>query len=197
MSGADFKVVLLGTEAVGKTSLMKRYVQDRFHPRPHINTIGAAFASKSVSSRGRQFVMGIWDTAGSERYYAMSQLYYRDAKAAVVCFDLSERVTFDRAKQWIIELRNHEEDCKIYLCGTKKDVIEDGTKARAISHEKVLQFSKGIGAVYIETSSKTGESVVELFQLIADNCELPSAKGKEESVKLQLSKKSETCCSAS
>ncbi|KAK3930785.1 Ras-related protein Rab-24 [Frankliniella fusca] len=197
MSGADFKVVLLGSEDVGKTSLMKRYIQDKFQCRPHQNTIGAAFASKTVSTRGRQFVLGIWDTAGSERYYAMSQLYYRDAKAAIVCFDLTERVTFDRAKQWITELRNHEENCKIYLCGTKKDVVDDGIKASAVAHERVLQYSKGIGAVYMETSSKTGLNVAELFQLIADDCVLPSSNERNESIKLHSSKKSSSCCLAS
>ncbi|XP_026271315.1 ras-related protein Rab-24-like [Frankliniella occidentalis] len=198
MSGADFKVVLLGSEDVGKTSLMKRYIQDRFQCRPHQNTIGAAFASRTISTRGRQFVMGIWDTAGSERYYAMSQLYYRDAKAAIVCFDLTELVTFDRAKQWITELRNHEEDCKIYLCGTKKDVVDDGIKAPALSHEKALQYAKGIGAVYMETSSKTGLNVGELFQLIADECVLPSIHNRDDSIKLRPSpNKNNACCLAS
>ncbi|XP_034234655.1 ras-related protein Rab-24-like [Thrips palmi] len=192
MSTADFKVVLLGSEDVGKTSLMKRYVSDRYHSRPHNNTIGAAFSSKKITSRGRDIVIGIWDTAGSERYYAMSQLYYRDAKAAVVCFDLTERVTFDRAKQWVTELRNQEENCKIFLCGTKKDVIDEGIKPRAVPPEKVLQYSKGIGAQFLETSSKTGENIGALFQIVADSCELPMQK--QETIQLQTLKKKNNCC---
>ncbi|PSN39005.1 Ras-related protein Rab-24 [Blattella germanica] len=68
MSRVDLKVVLLGSEYVGKTSLLERYVYDRFRGNvPYQNTIGAAFAAKEVESCGRKFVMGIWDTAGSER----------------------------------------------------------------------------------------------------------------------------------
>lgn len=197
VSGVDFKIVLLGSENVGKSTLMKRYVNNRYHDRPHQETIGAAYASKQVTSRGRQLIMGIWDTAGSERHRAISRHYYRDAKAAAVCFDLAERESFDQAKQWILELRNHEEKCKIYLCGTKKDIIDEGVMARAVSQEKVLQYARGMEAVYMETSSKTGENVAALFQKIADDCVVQPcqvADNKSIIVGTKHPKKTDSCC---
>jgi len=88
MSGqrVDVKVVMLGKEYVGKTSLVERYVHDRFLVGPYQNTIGAAFVAKVMSVGDRTVTLGIWDTAGSERYEAMSRIYYRGAKAAIVCY---------------------------------------------------------------------------------------------------------------
>uniref|UniRef100_A0A8C3IBZ4 RAB24, member RAS onco family n=1 Tax=Chrysemys picta bellii TaxID=8478 RepID=A0A8C3IBZ4_CHRPI len=88
MSGqrVDVKVVMLGKEYVGKTSLVERYVHNRFLVGPYQNTIGAAFVAKVMSVRGRTVTLGIWDTAGSERYEAMSRIYYRGARAAIVCY---------------------------------------------------------------------------------------------------------------
>ncbi|XP_024938519.1 ras-related protein Rab-24 [Cephus cinctus] len=68
MNKVDLKVVMLGHEAVGKTSLLERFVNDRFNEHlSYQNTIGAAFAAKQMEVGGRKFVLGIWDTAGSER----------------------------------------------------------------------------------------------------------------------------------
>lgn len=144
MSGprVDLKVVMLGKEYVGKTSLVERYVHDRFLVGPYQNvsaparggragrgrhapadltacpslqTIGAAFVAKVMSVGDRTVTLGIWDTAGSERYEAMSRIYYRGAKAAIVCYDLTDSNSFERAKFWVKELRSLEEGCQIYL----------------------------------------------------------------------------------
>lgn len=127
MSGqrVDVKVVMLGKEYVGKTSLVERYVHDRFLVGPYQNTIGAAFVAKVMSVGDRTVTLGIWDTAGSERYEAMSRIYYRGAKAAIVCYDLTDSSSFERAKFWVKELRSLEEGCQIYLCGTKSDLLEE------------------------------------------------------------------------
>ncbi|ETE72425.1 Ras-related protein Rab-24, partial [Ophiophagus hannah] len=111
MSGqrVDAKVVMLGKEYVGKTSLVERYVHNRFLVGPYQNTIGAAFVAKVMPVGGRTVTLGIWDTAGSERYEAMSRIYYRGAKAAIVCYDLTDRSSFQRAKFWVNELQNFEE----------------------------------------------------------------------------------------
>ncbi|XP_067012398.1 ras-related protein Rab-24 [Anabrus simplex] len=197
MSRVDLKIVLLGSEYVGKTSLLERYVYDRFRGCvPYQNTIGAAFAAKQVESKGKAFVIGIWDTAGSERYEAMSRIYYRGAKAAIVCYDIGSRPSWDRAKFWISELRGYEETCKIYLVGTKLDTIQENNASRQIDLQHVQRYSDGIQARYIETSSKTGENVAELFQMIADDyMECPeNAKQVEETISLNAKEKRSSCC---
>ncbi|XP_067133623.1 ras-related protein Rab-24-like [Centruroides vittatus] len=168
MSRVDMKVVLLGKEYGGKTSLVERYVYDRFSGcSVYQNTIGAAYVAKPVEINNRQIILGIWDTAGSERYEAMSKMYYRDAKAAIVCYDLTDGSSFERAKFWVNELKKHEESCKIYLCGTKKDLIRENRNARSVDYHTTTDYADEINTKIYETSSKSGEGVQELFLDIA------------------------------
>ncbi|EAW85027.1 RAB24, member RAS oncogene family, isoform CRA_d [Homo sapiens] len=143
MSGqrVDVKVVMLGKEYVGKTSLVERYVHDRFLVGPYQNTIGAAFVAKVMSVGDRTVTLGIWDTAGSERYEAMSRIYYRGAKAAIVCYDLTDSSSFERAKFWVKELRSLEEGCQIYLCGTKSDLLEEDRRRRRVDFHDVQDYA--------------------------------------------------------
>ncbi|XP_048002867.1 ras-related protein Rab-24-like [Leguminivora glycinivorella] len=170
MSRCDFKIVLLGSEHVGKTSLVIRFVNCSFNAgTPYQNTIGAAFCAKTMRSDGRDFNVGIWDTAGSERYEAMTRMYYRGAHAAVICYDPSCHQSWSRLRHWLTELRTVEEDCKVYLCGTKKDLLDSGLAQREVPLETVATYSQGLKGHFL-TSSKTGENVEELFQKIVDDC---------------------------
>ncbi|XP_043601922.1 ras-related protein Rab-24-like [Bombus pyrosoma] len=169
MNRVDLKVVLLGNSAVGKTSLVERFVNERFNEGlSYQNTIGAAFAAKQMQVNGKRLIMGIWDTAGSEKYDAMSRIYYRGAKAAVICYDITKSNTFQRAKFWIRELREVEEGCKIYMCATKNDILEHGA-VPSPNIDIVKTYTAGIRAKLFITSSKTGENVAELFNEIAQD----------------------------
>uniref|UniRef100_A0A3B5R3A6 Ras-related protein Rab-24 n=1 Tax=Xiphophorus maculatus TaxID=8083 RepID=A0A3B5R3A6_XIPMA len=139
----DAKVVMLGKESVGKTSLVERYVHHRFLVGPYQNTIGAAFVAKPIQVADRVITLGIWDTAGSERYEAMSRIYYRGARAAVVCYDLTDSSSFQRARFWVKELQNCEEHCKIYVCGTKSDLIEGERALRQVDFHDAQDFAEG------------------------------------------------------
>uniref|UniRef100_A0A8C8SLE1 Ras-related protein Rab-24 n=1 Tax=Pelusios castaneus TaxID=367368 RepID=A0A8C8SLE1_9SAUR len=134
-----------------------------------LQTIGAAFVAKVMSVRSRTVTLGIWDTAGSERYEAMSRIYYRGARAAIVCYDLTDSSSFQRAKFWVNELQNFEESCRIYLCGTKSDLLGEDKKKRGVDFHDVQDYADEIKAELFETSSKTGQSVDELFQKVAED----------------------------
>lgn len=201
MSGqrVDAKVVMLGKEYVGKTSLVERYVHNRFLVGPYQNTIGAAFVAKVMPVGSRTVTLGIWDTAGSERYEAMSRIYYRGAKAAIVCYDLTDRSSFQRAKFWVNELQNFEENCRIYLCGTKSDLLEEDRRRREIDFHDVQDYADEIKAELFETSSKTGQNVDELFQKVAEDYVQFTAFELTEEKGVDLNQKSTTtyfysCC---
>ncbi|XP_063148158.1 ras-related protein Rab-24 [Candoia aspera] len=201
MSGqrVDAKVVMLGKEYVGKTSLVERYVHNRFLVGPYQNTIGAAFVAKVMPVGSRTVTLGIWDTAGSERYEAMSRIYYRGAKAAIVCYDLTDRSSFQRAKFWVNELQNFEENCRIYLCGTKSDLLEEDRRRREIDFHDVQDYADEIKAELFETSSKTGQNVDELFQKVAEDYVQLTAFELTEEKGVDLNQKSTTtyfysCC---
>ncbi|XP_026331537.1 ras-related protein Rab-24-like [Hyposmocoma kahamanoa] len=170
MSRCDFKIVLLGSEHVGKTSLVLRFVNCRFNAgTPYQNTIGAAFCAKTMHSNGKDFNVGIWDTAGSERYEAMTRMYYRGAHAAIICYEPSSLLSWQRLRHWLAELRTVEETCKVYLCATKKDLLDAGIVTREVPEDIVATYSQDLYG-HFQTSSKTGENVQELFQKIVDDC---------------------------
>lgn len=89
----------------------------------------------------------------------MTRTYYRGAKAAVVCFDLTETSTFQRAKHWVSELRSIEENCRVYLCGTKRDLIEDFSSSNPEMMKMIKTYALGTQSKLFTTSSKTGENV--------------------------------------
>eukprot|EP00126_Sphaerothecum_destruens_P007335 Sdes_comp19803_c0_seq2m11923 len=172
-SKVDLKVVLLGKEGSGKTSLVERFLHHRF-VSVHQATVGAAFGAKSVevtNSRGQltSITLGVWDTAGSERYEAMSRIYYRGAGAAIICYDITDKESFQRCKFWVTELVGNEENCAIYICGTKRDLVEKDRQNRAVDYHEAQEWSEKIHGHFYETSSKDAFNTEELFTDIAKN----------------------------
>ncbi|XP_034193850.1 ras-related protein Rab-24 [Osmia lignaria lignaria] len=196
MNRVDLKVVLLGNAAVGKTSLVERYINERFNESlSYQNTIGAAFAAKQMQVNGKRLIMGIWDTAGSEKYNAMIKLYYRGAKAAVICYDITKSNTFQKAKFWVRELRAMEEGCKVYICATKKDILEHGA-VPSPEIDVVETYAAGIQSKFFITSSKTGENVAELFNEIAQDfaSDPDNLQELEETIEISNKSKGTYCC---
>lgn len=186
----DLKIVLLGKAYAGKTCLAQRYVNQIFTDTPYQNTIGAAFASTKCKVNGKTVVMNIWDTAGSERYQSMSRIYYRGARAAILCIDLTDEESFDRARYWAGELEQNEPKCLIYLCGTKKDMIDANPESRATPVKQIQSLCTDLRSTYYETSSITGENVNEVFMKIAEDFvdslkNLPETSSTVDSFKLK------------
>jgi len=166
----DIKVVLLGQHDVGKTSLVERYLHGNF--KYHVTTtIGAAFGSKKIEVADREWTLGIWDTAGAERYESMSRIYYRSARAAIVCYDMTRRASFDKVKFWVEELLKNEPDCLIFIVGTKYDLVEEDPASQQVTEEDLNHFELHHQSTekhqHFITSSKTGRNIEELFNAIA------------------------------
>lgn len=190
------KIVLLGKVDSGKTCLVTRYITDTFSPEQP-STIGAAFCRKDITVEGRILSLAIWDTAGAERYQAMSSMYYRNAKAAVICFDLTDKSSFEKAEYWVNQILTNEPNCKIYLCGTKVDLIHDEIVQRAVPQEIVENYAKGRNSEVFETSSKSGVNVGNLFDRMAYSFLVNSdlLPGAKNGIKLQASNaKKSSCC---
>ena len=118
----QFKLVLLGDSAVGKSSLVLRFVRGQFFEYQE-STIGAAFLTQTVALNDTTVKFEIWDTAGQERYHSLAPMYYRGAAAAIVVYDITNRDTFQRAKQWVKELqRQGNPNIVIALAGNKSDL---------------------------------------------------------------------------
>jgi len=168
MSKVDVKVVLLGQHDVGKTCLVERYLHGKFKFNVTA-TVGAAFGAKKVDVNGTSITLGIWDTAGAERYESMSRIYYRSARAAIVCFDLTKKQSFAKVRFWVDELQANEKNCDIYVVGTKLDKVTEDNESRGMDITTVESFVDSIGATYIETSAKSGQNIDSLFFKIAED----------------------------
>jgi len=167
METVDLKLVLLGQPGVGKTCLVYRYLYNTFGET--ISTIGASFAMKKVESEtGRPCNLGIWDTAGQERFDSLSSFYCRGARAAIICFDLTDRASFECLQQkWIRKVTEEAEvGCHICIVGTKLDLVMSGAASRAVKPEEVETLASKHRAHLFETSAKDGEGVTDIFKCI-------------------------------
>jgi len=169
MSKIDLKIVLLGRSGVGKSCVIERFIYGSFQSNSQA-TIGSAYFSKRESVNGTAVQLGIWDTAGAERFESMTKIYYRGAGAAIVCYDLTDAESFGRANFWMNELKQNVRDCAVYLVGCKADLINSGEKPRAILAEDVKRFAATVGVKAVwETSAKSGAGIEDLFHRIADD----------------------------
>ncbi|CAL9690474.1 unnamed protein product [Knipowitschia caucasica] len=158
----QFKLVLLGDMAVGKSSLVLRFVKGQFDEFQE-TTIGAAFLAQSVCLDDTTVKFEIWDTAGQERYHSLAPMYYRGAQAAIVVFDITKPDTFERAKAWVKELqRQASPNIVIALAGNKADLSEK----RLVEFEEAQTYAEDTGLLFMETSAKTAMNVNELFLAI-------------------------------
>ncbi|CAO3623246.1 unnamed protein product [Mucor hiemalis] len=160
----QFKLVLLGESAVGKSSLVMRFVKDHFDEYRE-STIGAAFLAQTISLDDNTTVkFEIWDTAGQERYKSLAPMYYRNANCAVVVYDITQASSLDKAKAWVNELqRQADPNIVIALAGNKSDL----DSRRAIETKTAKEYADEAGLLFFETSAKTADNVSELFNAIA------------------------------
>ncbi|EAY00308.1 small GTP-binding protein, putative [Trichomonas vaginalis G3] len=168
------KIVLVGAAHTGKTSIVNQYVFGSFTHHT-VSTTQPAFCQKQVNYQEKDLSLEIWDTAGQERYHALSPLFYRDAEAGIVVFDLTDADSFTRAQKWINELKQARGDqIHIVIAGNKTDLIDKRVVAKGDAEELAAQFK----APYYETSAKTKENLEPLFNSICEHVvELINAAG--------------------
>ncbi|PNS18689.1 GTP-binding protein ypt5 [Sphaceloma murrayae] len=123
---SSVKLVLLGEAAVGKSSLVLRFTSSEFHPSKE-PTIGAAFLTKKLTLPSRTIKFEIWDTAGQERFASLAPMYYRNAQAALVVYDLTKKSSLTKARHWVAELqRQASPGIVIGFVGNKADLCAEG-----------------------------------------------------------------------
>ena len=99
-----FKIVLIGDSGVGKTNLLARYLKKEYKEETKA-TVGVEFGEKKYELSGLKIKAQIWDTAGQERYKAITSMYYKGAKGALIVFDLSSKILFKMMKNNIMKLK--------------------------------------------------------------------------------------------
>ena len=165
MSIESFKVVLIGETGVGKTSIITQFIDQTFQEDQQ-STTGGTFSTKSVICDGGKILkFEIWDTAGQERYRSLTTMFYKDANAAVMVYDVTRAESFEELKNyWAGQIKESSpENIILVIAANKSDLIE---------HEKVDEgearnFAKELNAIFISTSAKSSEGINSLFEEIA------------------------------
>ena len=120
-----YKVLLLGDSTVGKTCFLLRYCDKTFQ-EAHLSTIGLDYRLKSMTLQsGKNIKLQIWDTAGQDRFRAITKNYYKGANGIILIYDVTNRQSYENVKNWITQIREEANpNVVIYLAGNKVDVIE-------------------------------------------------------------------------
>ena len=163
----EIKLVLLGDPAVGKSSLVQRYCSDKFEDKYKI-TIGGAYLQKEEKLKnGDTLKLHIWDTGGQEKFRSMASLYYKDAVAAILVYDVSNKESLDSLDYWVKELKDNVDNTNfiISLAGNKCDLSNE---MKSLSYNDGKNFCKEKEIpIFFETSAKTGVGVKDLFTSLA------------------------------
>ncbi|CAK9108217.1 unnamed protein product [Durusdinium trenchii] len=159
------KLLLLGDSAVGKSSLLMRFCESKFDAN-FVLTIGVDFKWKQVERQQRKLKIQVWDTAGQERFRTITPAYYRAAMGVVICYDITDKASFEHIDYWLQQLEQHgDEGVQRVLVGNKADLEEN----RKVSKEEGQQLAAQYNMKFFETSAKSGQDVDEAFLSIADD----------------------------
>ncbi|QKX60236.1 uncharacterized protein TRUGW13939_07379 [Talaromyces rugulosus] len=143
-SSLEAKIVVLGSQGVGKTSLVNRYVRNAFDPATTTSTVGASFVTKRVQDNTSDTIvrLQIWDTAGQERFRSISRLYYRGANACLLCYDITDEHSFTEMTGWLQELKSNLDDgpLVIHVVGTKSDIVAVDPSRRKVPFERTIAY---------------------------------------------------------
>ncbi|CAH2261465.1 ras-related protein Rab-21 [Pararge aegeria] len=155
----NFKVVLLGEGCVGKTSILLRYIEDRFNDK-HLTTLQATFLNKKLNINGKRINLSIWDTAGQEKFHALGPIYYRNSNGAILVYDITDEESFGKVKNWVKELKKMlGSDIVLVIAGNKIDLEHE----RMVPLEEAETYAEMVGAKHFYTSAKLNQGVEELF----------------------------------
>ena len=154
-----YKLIFLGDQCVGKSSILNRFYQDKFEP-DYQATIGLDFHSKNTEINGESIRLLLYDTAGQEKFKSLIPMYIRDANIILVVYDISLKESFTHTEHWVNETKDlKREDAIFVLIGNKID-LED---KRAVTTKEAEDFANEKGFIFHEVSAKTGEGIEELF----------------------------------
>jgi small GTP-binding protein len=154
------KVVVVGDGAVGKTTLIRRYCEGKFHAS-RVATIGVDFYTQRVALADKLVKLSIWDMAGQERFEVVRSGFYRGSRAAALVYDITSPITLRNLKRWREEVLQAVGEQPLLVVGNKVDL------ERRVKPELARVFASYIGAPYLETSALTGDGVADLFETLA------------------------------
>ena len=190
MQNSTTRIVMIGDQSVGKTSLVYQMCQDQWKndTRP---TVATAFYTLKGDESQNQHDIQIWDTAGAERYRALNSVYYHNAMGGILVFDLTNKTSFDSLNSWVEEFTNlAQAGALIILVGNKCDLIDEFE----IKPEDGEKWAKTHNMRYFSTSAKESTNIIELREYILQTLSQRSISFFNSTVSLENSKKNKSGC---
>ena len=208
---ANFKVVLIGESGVGKTSIISQFVDQIFEEDLSTST-GGSFSCKIITlSNGQKIKFEIWDTAGQERYRALTKIFYKNAFACILVFDITNKDSFEQLRNyWIFQIKESApENIILAIAANKSDLLDK----ELVDENEARKFAQENNALFFSTSAKNSVGINELFMgigkkyygwdddiqmdKISEKSDAISALNKTGSIKLKNKKERENkkgCC---
>ena len=177
MSDEIYRVVLLGKQATGKTCIIARFINGTFDPGT-ISSLTAQFIRKTIQfADGRNITLDIWDTAGQEKYRAIAKIYYKEARAVILVYDITDESSFKEMKEyWYEQVKLYAKKDAIFAVAANKNDLDE---ERKISDEEGRKFANEIGAIFASTSAKSASGIQALFDNVGQKILNPSFIEKE------------------
>ena len=198
----SIKVTLLGNSGVGKTCIIKRYLDDEFSLEEQV-TFSANFSQKEVTIADKTVILDIWDTAGQEQYRSMGRNFYKDSYIVCLVYDITNKDSFEDLKNiWYNELITYGEKYTVTaVVGNKSDCFEK----EEVKEEEASNYAKSIKANYFMVSAKEGINIDSMFKTLAASYlgpefsakikEIINDKGSSQKIrKTKSKKKGKKCC---
>ena len=160
------KILTLGDQSVGKSSIVLRYSDNKFSDT-FLSTIGVDSKRKIIKVKGEKVKVSIWDTAGQEKFQNIVKQYYNGANGILLIFDITNKKSFDKIDFWYNDLINRikKDEIIIYLVGNKIDLEEN----RQITIEEAEKYANDKSIPYFEVSAKSGDGIKKLFDDITND----------------------------
>lgn len=164
----QYRLILIGDSTVGKSSLLKYFTEGR-HAEMIDPTVGVDFYARMIELKpGLRIKLQLWDTAGQEKFRAITRSYYRNSVGIVVVYDITSRLSFEHVPSWLREAEAnvggpYPGQCVFLLVGHKADK----DKTREVQYEEGEYLAKHHGMRFLETSAVSGENVLEAFMMVA------------------------------
>lgn len=174
------KIIILGSTATGKTSLLMRYKDDIFSP--YLSpSIGVDFTIVKTDVNNKEVKLIIWDTAGFERFKSITRSYFKGVEGIILVYDICDEASFQNLPSWMefINKSNDYEGAKkiaLIIAGNKSDL----KSCRQVSYEEGLEYAQSLGVPFFETSAKKGVNVKEIFSSMAEEVSLQREQLREE-----------------
>ena len=192
-----YKVLLLGDSSVGKTCFLLRYCDKSFQDA-HLSTIGLDYRLKTMTlNNNKNIKLQIWDTAGQDRFRAITKNYYKGANGIILIYDVTNVQTFENVKNWITQIKEEANpNVVIYLAGNKIDLPEE---LRVVQTDEGQKMAEEFQLPFMEASAKEGVNVNEIFQELVEKIDevfskVEAPQGAKKNKLYDGKSKKHACC---